>query len=606
MIAEIVKFGATSNIIRVKLRRSDTGQGITGLTNSSSGLRISVAAWPGSGGSNSYAYQQSNSTIETISTIGTYQAPSANCCRFAEVGSTSFPGLYEIHLADSLYAVANTKYLQITTFGASSLLENEHRVRLTAGDLMDTASTAQTGDSYPIISARKTYYVSTGGSDGNSGLTRSTAFATWAAAISAANPGDTIRILAGTYTEQVSNTKHGLTFEGDADNASTGTILTYSAGQTFTNSGDQVTVRRIRFITTSTNSGSATEMACRNSGVDFTAEDCTAVGWSDCWYSTGARSTYRRCSTSGAWDCWFISGRSGLIDQCLASSNGSYNTTIEVRGIVGIGTRIINTRIQCTRSNDTTGATVGLAGQNLYMEGGSISVNNTSADSSGEAAAVGRGIGAADTIIAHLVGVQLTSANSGSGGAYDIDANYTGSSVRVNACNYDTSKLAASGANILDVTTLASAAATSAASAVTLIGTPDDTLAADIAAIDTGGGGTVSPFTVDSEHTWHFSAKQNAASNIIKVLIGFDGILAMDFDTAIPGRTSLASITSAAFTNISGTEPTISTSAVSADRRAAHITVDTTSATANTYTLTVTALTADSQTFVLTGQLNVA
>ncbi len=118
--------------------------------------------------------------------------------------------------------------------------------------------------------------------------------------------------------------------------------------------------------------------------------------------------------------------------------------------------------------------------------------------------------------------------------------------------------------------------------------------------------GSVSPFTVDKEHTWKFAAKQNAASNIIKVLIGFDGILAMDFDTAIPARTSLASITSAVFTNITGTEPTISASAVSADRRSAHITVDTSAATANTYTLTVTGLTADSQTFVLTGQLNVA
>ncbi len=127
---------------------------------------------------------------------------------------------------------------------------------------------------------------------------------------------------------------------------------------------------------------------------------------------------------------------------------------------------------------------------------------------------------------------------------------------------------------------------------------------ASIDAIATGG--TVDPFTVDKDHTWTFPSKnQTTASNIISELIGFNALLAMDFDDQIPKQTSIASITSATFANIAGTEPTVSSSAPSADRRAAHIMVDATAATAGTYTLSVTVLTADGQTFVRSGRFTV-
>jgi hypothetical protein len=128
-----------------------------------------------------------------------------------------------------------------------------------------------------------------------------------------------------------------------------------------------------------------------------------------------------------------------------------------------------------------------------------------------------------------------------------------------------------------------------------------DDIAAGVAA-----GIAVSPFNVDKDHTFTFANKnQTTASNIITEPIGFNALLAMDFSDQIPKRTSISSITSATFANIAGTEPTVSSSSPSADRKAAHIMVDATAATAGTYTLSVTVLTADGQTFVRSGRFTV-
>src|SRR5689334_19109019 len=98
MIDKIRTLSSTSNIERVKLRKADTGQGLTGLTFSSSGLIISTIT---DNEAAATAYTQAGSTIETISTLATYAAPTATKCRFKEVDATNHPGLYEIQFADA-------------------------------------------------------------------------------------------------------------------------------------------------------------------------------------------------------------------------------------------------------------------------------------------------------------------------------------------------------------------------------------------------------------------------------------------------------------------------------------------------------------------------
>jgi len=116
------KRGQGSIILRVKIRNSSvsTGAGLTGLTNASSGLIISTIA---DNEASATTYTAGGSTIETITTLGTYAAPTATKCRFKEVDATNHKGVYEIQLADARYAVSSAKSLLVSIVGATNAAE---------------------------------------------------------------------------------------------------------------------------------------------------------------------------------------------------------------------------------------------------------------------------------------------------------------------------------------------------------------------------------------------------------------------------------------------------------------------------------------------------
>ena len=65
-------------------------------------------------------YRASSGEIETITTLGTFAAPTSGKCRFREVDATNHPGLYELQLADARFAVAGAKLLIVTISGAAA------------------------------------------------------------------------------------------------------------------------------------------------------------------------------------------------------------------------------------------------------------------------------------------------------------------------------------------------------------------------------------------------------------------------------------------------------------------------------------------------------
>lgn len=113
--------GTLSNILRVKILDSTSaaGAGLTGLTSASSGLKISTIA---NNEATATVYTVAGSTIETITTLGTFAAPTATKCRFKEVDATNHPGLYEIQIADARFAVANAKALIVSLLGATNMV----------------------------------------------------------------------------------------------------------------------------------------------------------------------------------------------------------------------------------------------------------------------------------------------------------------------------------------------------------------------------------------------------------------------------------------------------------------------------------------------------
>jgi hypothetical protein len=151
------KNGATSVILRLKLlsSASDSGAGLAGLTSGSAGLIISTVC---DNEAAAVAYTVTGSTIETITTLGTYAAPTATKCRFKEFDATNHPGWYEIHFADARFGVASARAMAISVSGATNLQQADYVIQLQADDpqlskldvsipavLLDLANAIETG-----------------------------------------------------------------------------------------------------------------------------------------------------------------------------------------------------------------------------------------------------------------------------------------------------------------------------------------------------------------------------------------------------------------------------------------------------------------------------
>jgi len=134
MSKELVTHSDTSRIERVFLpdSSSTTGAGLTGLTSASAGLIISTLA---DNEATATAYTVTGSTIEGITTLGTYAAPTATKCRFREVDATNHPGLYELQFADARYSVANAEKLIVTISGAANLAPTFMELQLAQFDV---------------------------------------------------------------------------------------------------------------------------------------------------------------------------------------------------------------------------------------------------------------------------------------------------------------------------------------------------------------------------------------------------------------------------------------------------------------------------------------
>lgn len=116
---QIIKFDNNSNIHRVFIQdsTSTTGAGLTGLTSASTGMIISTIA---NNEATATVYTVAASNVETITTLGTYAAPTASKCRFKEVDATNMPGVYELQFADARYSVASSTQLQVMISGATN------------------------------------------------------------------------------------------------------------------------------------------------------------------------------------------------------------------------------------------------------------------------------------------------------------------------------------------------------------------------------------------------------------------------------------------------------------------------------------------------------
>lgn len=157
------KNGVTSVVLRVKIMdsTSTTGGAKTGLTNASAGLIISTIA---DNEATATAYTAAGSTIDSITTLGTFAAPTAGHCRFKEVDATNHPGVYEIQIADARWAVSGARSVIITVSGATGAAQVDAEVQLTTVDVNDVNGGLQglKGTTNPTAGALPTIGTGTG------------------------------------------------------------------------------------------------------------------------------------------------------------------------------------------------------------------------------------------------------------------------------------------------------------------------------------------------------------------------------------------------------------------------------------------------------------
>lgn len=142
--------GSTSNMVRVFIpdNTSTTGGGLTGLTNASTNLAIAYIREL-----DSAATVYSGANIEAQTTIGTYQAPSLSTrCRFKEVDTTNFPGMYELqfHNSATIFGTGDaSRNVQLNVYElATTALKigpNLAEIRLIAWDMQTALSSTPVG-----------------------------------------------------------------------------------------------------------------------------------------------------------------------------------------------------------------------------------------------------------------------------------------------------------------------------------------------------------------------------------------------------------------------------------------------------------------------------
>lgn len=133
MLISVVQ-SATGIIVRMKILTQATAfpSGLTGLTSASANLVIGTIA---DNEATTTAYTVAGSTIEAVTTLGTYTAPTATKCRFKEVDATNHPGVYEMQFANARFAIANSKYLLISIAGTTTnLIQSDAIIQLQTFD----------------------------------------------------------------------------------------------------------------------------------------------------------------------------------------------------------------------------------------------------------------------------------------------------------------------------------------------------------------------------------------------------------------------------------------------------------------------------------------
>lgn len=143
----MAKFAVTRSaspnlVVRVFLQDSTvtTGAGKTGVVRTQTDLKINVIRELSAASTNYVG----GTSIEDITTLGTYAAPTSANCRFKEIDSTNLPGWYEIHLEQSAGGTADASRVLSGMVRATSVAPCPFEIQLEAVNRQDSVRSGMT------------------------------------------------------------------------------------------------------------------------------------------------------------------------------------------------------------------------------------------------------------------------------------------------------------------------------------------------------------------------------------------------------------------------------------------------------------------------------
>jgi len=134
---------ATPNlVVRVFLQDSavTTGAGKTGIVRTQADLKINVIRALSAASTNYVG----GTSVEDITTLGTYAAPTSANCRFKEIDATNLPGWYEIHLEQAAGGTADASRFVSGMVRATGVAPCPFEVALDAVDRQDAVRMGMT------------------------------------------------------------------------------------------------------------------------------------------------------------------------------------------------------------------------------------------------------------------------------------------------------------------------------------------------------------------------------------------------------------------------------------------------------------------------------
>jgi hypothetical protein len=275
----------------------------------------------------------------------------------------------------------------------------------------------------------RTWYVSTSGSSSNPG-TQNAPLDTMANALSAASPGDTIRMLAGTYTVAWSITKDNITIIGDGSES---TILNVASGNAV--ECDDYT-KIIGCALNGNASGTSGVGVYAVSKRCVTLEDCEIFGSYDGIQFVGTEnSTIRRCKVASNYDAMNFSFSVGLcVKDSTFTTAATYSETDEFRGAVATSADAWFDGCSFIAVKAVSGAApigaIHWSGptNSVRLSNCNLVARATHASNTGLVTGVSESILNPDALHGSLTNCTILTSNAGSGGAYDLDPSYSASS----------------------------------------------------------------------------------------------------------------------------------------------------------------------------------